>query len=411
MFTDAEKAQFLAEAKQATQGTSQSINQYLAAKAKSIGMSMEDAEKGMGWQPGSLSSVQPVQQPQQTANLGMGTSTAQGPQPAAPSSSVTPLSAADRDSWRGRFDSQAAASGRTAGDLMYEYAQQNNLSNADVDRYMGYNSGTSDNWVAANRGAGQNATIAGNNTTTTANGPYQNLGMGGGSLTGDGGGGVNVSGGGSPIPAGGGGSGSDSTNTTTGRDIMGPGWRDTGGVNPGYPGVNNANPYLANMGADIGRQISDTWNRNILPGIRSGAQAAGGYGGSRQGVVEANAMNDLGKNYVSGLTNLYGTDWTNQQSRNLQNKGMDQSYDLGLRNNDLGFGQLDANIHNSNFNNQLASANFGLGVQNQLNQNNQTGIAAGTQIQNTQLDYQKYYNDAIKGYGNAGGTRNGTTTT
>ena len=137
--------------------------------------------------------------------------------------------------------------------------------------------------------------------------------------------------------------------------------------------------------------------------------AAGGFGGSRQGVVEANALNDLGRNYVSGMTNLYGGDWTNNQNRNLQNKGLDQSYDLGLRNNDLGFGQLDSSIYQNNFNNSRQSANFGLGVQDYLNKNNTAGINAGTQMQNTAADYQKYLNNAGNAAGGAGGTRIGTT--
>lgn len=189
------------------------------------------------------------------------------------------------------------------------------------------------------------------------------------------------------------------------------------------------NPYLDATSRDIGAQMFDQWNRNVAPGLRSGAMATGGYGGSRQGVVEANALNDLGRNYSQALTGMYGTDYTNYQNRGIQRQGQqqsynlglgslanqrygqDQSYDLGLRNNDLGFANLDSNIYQNNFNNQLQSANFGLGVQDYLNKNNQAGITAGTNIQNTGLDYQKYYNDAIKGYGNAGGTRNGTTTT
>ena len=42
--------------------------------------------------------------------------------------------------------------------------------------------------------------------------------------------------------------------------------------------------------------------------------------------------------------------------------------------------------------------------------NNATGIAAGTNIQNTPLDYQKYLNSAGTAAGGAGGTRTGTTT-
>ena len=247
----------------------------------------------------------------------------------------------------------------------------------------------------------------------TAQGYLSNLGMGNGAINeaynqykgGGGGGGGPVAGGGGaaggPMPGGqmpGGG----------GQNLgLGPPIGQGSGYGGGYGG--GQNPYLRSMGIDIGTQLADTWNRQILPGTRSSAMAAGGFGGSRQGVVEANALNDLGRNYVSGMTNLYGGDWTNNQNRNLQNKGLDQSYDLGLRNNDLGFGQLDASIYQNNFNNSLQSANFGLGVQDYLNKNNTAGINAGTQMQNTAADYQKYLNNAGNAAGGAGGTRIGTT--
>ena len=72
---------------------------------------------------------------------------------------------------------------------------------------------------------------------------------------------------------------------------------------------------------------------------------------------------------------------------------------MGLRSNDLGYANLDAGIYNSNFSNQLAAANFGLGVNNTLNQQTQNGINAGTQIQNTPLDYQKYFTNSANGVG------------
>lgn len=185
----------------------------------------------------------------------------------------------------------------------------------------------------------------------------------------------------------------------------------TAGINQGSPQVQPSqnlgfggsvpgqNPYLAQQAQGITQQMNDNWTRNQLPSIRSGAMAAGGFGGSRQGVVEANGLNDMNRSLGQNLTNLYGTDWTNQQNRNLQKQGLDNSYDLGLRSNDLGYANLDAGIANSNFNNQLAAANFGLGVYNTMNQQTQNGINAGTTIQNTPLDYQKYFTNSANGVG------------
>ena len=162
-----------------------------------------------------------------------------------------------------------------------------------------------------------------------------------------------------------------------------------------------------------------------MPSIRSGAMAAGGFGGSRQGVVEANGMNDMNRQYGQALTSMYGNDWSQQQGRNLQQQGLNNSYDLGLRSNelqnrsvnnsydlglrssDLGFANLDANINQNNFGNQMQAANFGMGVYNTLNNQTQSGINAGTNIQNTPLDYQKYFTNSANGVGS--GYSTGTT--
>ena len=163
------------------------------------------------------------------------------------------------------------------------------------------------------------------------------------------------------------------------------------------------------MGRDIGNQMFDNWSRNTMPSIRSGAMAAGGFGGSRQGVVEANGMSDMNRQYGQALTSMYGQDWSNQQSRNLQQQGINNSYDLGLRSSDLGFAGLDANINQNNFSNQMAGAKFGLDVYNTMGQQNANGTNAGTQVQNTPLDYQKYFTGSANATGGQGSSSTGST--
>jgi hypothetical protein len=182
------------------------------------------------------------------------------------------------------------------------------------------------------------------------------------------------------------------------------------------------NPYLDQMAAGITSQMNDNWTRNQLPSIRSGAMAAGGFGGSRQGVVEANGLNDMNRSLGQNLANLYGSDYNNAMGRNLQqqqitngydlglksnelqNRSASNSYDLGLRSSDLGFSNLDANIAQNNFGNQMQAANFGMGVYNTMNNQTQAGIQAGTNIQNTPLDYQKYFTNSANGVGSGYGT-------
>lgn len=199
-------------------------------------------------------------------------------------------------------------------------------------------------------------------------------------------------------------------------------------------------PYLDDMAQGITSQMNDNWTRNLQPSMRSGAVAAGGFGGSRQGVVEANGLNDMNRSLGQNLSNLYNSDYQAQMGRNLQeyqgnqsyalgqgnlalgNKNSDQSYslgqgqlalgnkqagnsyDLGLRSSDLGFAGLDANINQNNFNNQLSGAQFGLNAYNTLQNGNNLGLQVSTQIQNQPLEYQKYFSDGANAAGGPGGS-------
>ena len=53
------------------------------------------------------------------------------------------------------------------------------------------------------------------------------------------------------------------------------------------------NPYLAANANAITQQTTQNLQNNILPSINSGAMAAGGFGGSRQGIAQANAIDLL----------------------------------------------------------------------------------------------------------------------
>lgn len=175
-----------------------------------------------------------------------------------------------------------------------------------------------------------------------------------------------------------------------------------GGAAPGAgPVMPGQNPYLQQMGGVLAQQMTDNFQTRIAPQIASGAMAAGGYGGSRQGVIEANASNDLNQQIGSALTNLYGQGY----NTSLQ-------YDLGLRNNQLGFGQLglgyanlDRNIHNDNLANQMQGVNLGLNIWDRLNANNNAAIGAGTAIQNTPMDYWNQFSQGANSIGNGFGTQ------
>lgn len=104
---------------------------------------------------------------------------------------------------------------------------------------------------------------------------------------------------------------------------------DTYGPKSG-PAYGGGNPYLDRMAGGMIGQANRNFQTNTLPALRYGSMAAGGFGGSRQGVIEANALNDFNQGLDNSLANLYGQDWTGAQNRGLQRYGMDQNYDLGL---------------------------------------------------------------------------------
>lgn len=152
------------------------------------------------------------------------------------------------------------------------------------------------------------------------------------------------------------------------------------------------------MMQSITDQVTSNFNRNVMPQISQQMMATGGYGGSRQGVIEANAMRDMNQGLSNSLANL-----------GLQDFNAQRGYDLGLRGNDLGYAGLDAQIAQNNFGNRLAGANFGLNLFNQGMANNQTGINAGTNIQNTPMNYWSQFANQFNGIGQGYGSTTGST--
>jgi len=158
------------------------------------------------------------------------------------------------------------------------------------------------------------------------------------------------------------------------------------------------NPYLQQMGDMMAGTMTNNWQRKVQPQIASQAVAAGGYGGSRQGVAEANSANDLNMGIGSALANLYG-----------QGYGQGLNYDLGQQNLGLGYANLDRNINNDNLNWQMQGANFGLNIYDRLQQANQLGLQTGSQIQNTPWNYWQGFSNQANSIGQGYGTQTNST--
>ena len=114
-------------------------------------------------------------------------------------------------------------------------------------------------------------------------------------------------------------------------------------------------------------------------------------------VAEANSANDLNNGIGSALASLYG---------NGYNTGL--QYDLGKQNVGLGYANLDRNINNDNLNWQMQGANFGLGIYDRMQQGNQIGLNAGTNMQNTPLNYWNQFSQGANSIGQGYGTSTST---
>ena len=152
------------------------------------------------------------------------------------------------------------------------------------------------------------------------------------------------------------------------------------------------NPYAGQMAGTLAQQMAEQFQRQIQPQIAQSAIATGGYGGSRQGVLEANAANDLQQNTGQAVGQLLG---------NLY--GQDLSYNLGMGNLGLGYANLDRSIANDNNQWGLQGAQLGMQLQDRQLQQNQLGLSNGSQINNNAFNnlnqYGQLYNQIGQGYG------------
>jgi hypothetical protein len=95
----------------------------------------------------------------------------------------------------------------------------------------------------------------------------------------------------------------------------------------------NTNPYLSSMADDVQRRTQEMLQKNNL-GIQSN-YVGNGMGNTRQGVAQGVAAGKAA-DYLSGnLSNMFGTQYSNDQNRALQQYGMDQSFYTGQRGQDL----------------------------------------------------------------------------
>lgn len=142
------------------------------------------------------------------------------------------------------------------------------------------------------------------------------------------------------------------------------------------------NPYVDQMAQSITNQVNRNTLENVMPSIRSGAQAAGQYGSSRQGIAEGLAASRAQQDLGSSLSSLYGSAYENAQGR--QAAAANQLGTMGVNN---------AQNNNSQ---RLAQFNTGANLWNQANNTQNTAIQNALGI----AGYPNQYKwDQLKNYG------------
>jgi hypothetical protein len=155
------------------------------------------------------------------------------------------------------------------------------------------------------------------------------------------------------------------------------------------------NPYLPAASQAITNQVNQNLQQNQLPGINSGAIAAGGFGGSRQGIAQGLAIGQTNQGLSNSLANLNFNAWNQDQQNALQSRQIDNSYNLGLGNLGLGQMQSQQNFYTNQRGQDLQQA--GLGAN--LIQGGNSGLQQGGQgLYNLGLTQQQAPLNALQAY-------------
>ena len=167
-----------------------------------------------------------------------------------------------------------------------------------------------------------------------------------------------------------------------------------------------ANPYLQAQQDAISGQVNNNLQRNVLPGINRRAMAAGGFGGSRQGIAEGLGIGESSRAIADATANLQGNAYAQDQqiasqqsmqqaqlaaqermasqSNDTQRLGINNQYSLGMGNLGLGF-QNSANQYALGSQQNQNTRDLGMG---------QLGLGYQTANQNYNLGQQQNANTA-----------------
>jgi hypothetical protein len=104
-----------------------------------------------------------------------------------------------------------------------------------------------------------------------------------------------------------------------------------------------ANPFQGAQADALAAQQQQFLDRNLF-NVNSAAVGAGGLGGGREGVERGTAMGQAATGLAGATANLYGSNWNQDQNRDLSRYGMDQSFYTANRGLDQSGAALGANM-------------------------------------------------------------------
>lgn len=173
-------------------------------------------------------------------------------------------------------------------------------------------------------------------------------------------------------------------------------------ANTGYGSSSTSgNPYLQQYGDALTQQSVQQFNQGVLPQIRSGAQAAGQYGSSRQGIAEGVAAGNASTGLGANLANLYSQGYNTNQNYNLglgglalQNQSMNNNFYTTNRQLDQSGAALGNTLYNSGVDGQLKLGN--------------AQYQAGNTFQNAPMNTLSQYSNMVNPYTGLNQSNTGT---
>lgn len=165
------------------------------------------------------------------------------------------------------------------------------------------------------------------------------------------------------------------------------------------------NPYIQKQADALQAQSNQNLSQNVMPAIGQGAQAAGQYGSSRQGIAQGVAAGNAQAGVASAQAGLYSNAYQSDQNAALQNKNMDNNFYLGNQ------GQMQ-NFYTAQRGQDQSGMALGANLYNMGNTGNLAAGAGQTQLgqqyQNAPMTALQQYGNTLSPFSGLGG---GQTTT